>query len=108
MSSGYGLEDSAVKELQQADLWWNAFQEEVSKYRAMAVCYLAYSSHLRVAERDGLKLNRVMALRYSCDYAHDMLLSIQENVDTLARSAVSCEMASRIYFEAQEQRNWDE
>ena len=101
-------EEMAIRNLQEADLWWNQFQSSTSKYRQIAIYYLAHIRCLRMAETWNMSPARIRRIRASMDFAHDRMLIISDEIDSLSNSAISCEMASRIYFEDCEGRHWDD
>ena len=93
MSSGGGIEakDMAVEKYREATLWWVGVRKAVTRWRALAVYYLAVRSL-------GLRHQRARALA--------ALLATREEIKNLARAATACEMGGRIYEEEHEDREW--
>ena len=109
MASGRDkFEERAIRNLQEADMWWQSFQHSVSRYRHMALYYFAHIRCLRIAQEHGFTERRLDRLRKSRDAAHDWMLMLEEEIDSVSASAISCEMASRIYFEEAEGRHIDD
>jgi len=96
----------AIKSIQEADMWWGAFDESVRQWRRMSCYQTAQRRRLEILQSKGMAVPSpyIVALHDEVTYAHDILLGIEGDIQSMARSAVSCEMAHRIYVEQQEQR----
>jgi hypothetical protein len=96
----------AIKKIQEADMWWTAFDNSVKEWRRMSCYQTAQRRRLEILQARGMgvPLPHIVALHEEVTYAHDMLIGIEGDIISMARSAVSCEMAHRIYIEQQEQR----
>ena len=99
--------EEAIRKIQEADLWWNRFHQSVNEWRIMTLCHASYGFQIRLALHRRLPNSVLAVLQRKSDYAHDMIITLRENVDSLSRSAVSCEMAHRIHMEEFEQRHWE-
>lgn len=96
----------AIRKVLEADMWWNAFNESVQQWRRMSCYQTAQRRRLEILQSRGMDvpLAYIVALHDEVTYAHDMLIGIEGDIQSMARSAVSCEMAHRVYIEQQEQR----
>jgi hypothetical protein len=94
----------AIQKIQEADMWWKAFDESVQQWRRMSCYQIGQRRRLEFLQTRGAATPYIVALHDEVTYAHDILLGIEGDIQSMARSAVSCEMAHRIYMEQQEQR----
>jgi hypothetical protein len=101
-------ETMALRKIQESDLWWNAFHKSVREWRRMNVYYVGCRRRLEIAQtgRFPLRSELMVAMQNEMDYAHDILLSIVSDLQSSARSAVSCEMAHTIYRTQREKKFW--
>ena len=103
-------ETMALKKIQESDLWWNAFHRSVREWRRMHICYVAFRRRLEIVQRRSPQRRSanslILAMQRKMDFAHDIMLSIEGDMHSSARSAVSCEMAHTIYRNQQDQRFW--
>lgn len=96
----------AIKSIQEADMWWGAFDKSIREWRRMSCYQTAQRRRLEILQARGMDVPTayLIALSDEVAYAHDILLGLEGEIQSMARSAVSCEMAHRIYVEQQEQR----
>ena len=94
----------AIKSIQEADLWWQAFRDSVKRWHRMKIYQICSRRRLEMAVEIRARPMVLIGLQKEVDYAHDILIGIEGDVESMARSAVSCEMAHRIYIEQDEQR----
>lgn len=99
-------EERAIEKLQEADLWWLGFDRAINTCRSQMIYLIAMKAQLRAAISRGASPSVLGRIREAANFGHDMMLSSWDDVRNLARSAVSCEMAARIYYEEEEEQHW--
>jgi hypothetical protein len=99
--------DIAHNKLREAGLWWDWFDKNIHDLRLTAVKFLLARWRLEQALEQAAQLGstpaaRIDALRKRADVYHDWMLTLRDNIETSAKSAVALEMAARIYYEEAE------
>jgi len=92
----------AETKMSEAGQWWEAFEIAVGEYRRYAIILVSIEEASR--RLDGMGHSSLLASQI--DWAHDMMLTRRENIQTCATCAASASIAARIYYEEYEEREY--